>query len=483
MAASAPATPSHLRSIVVALALLATRPVGARTGPVLDGSWYGTVTTGAGRAAAVSASGTLGRSGASFVGTLTLDGGGVAGTFAVEAVVHGTRARMRGTFGVERLRWRGSWNRKHQAWRGPVVVRGGGRRLRGMLALSRDGTVAPQCGNDVFAARVMPGVMEPICAQCHVPGGMAQAAAFRVSRGDAAATAKSALGQVDQADPSHSRLLEKPRGDVPHGGGRQIAPGSAAEQALVAWIEVVTGPACRAGIPGGPPPDGSGAGLYATNCASCHGPDARGLDGRPDIHCHRAILDAVRNGRGPAGEMPAFSNLTDADVQKIQDFLGGLCPAATATGAELYASNCAACHGADATGTPGKPSVRCATRVFDAVRVGRGAAMPIVPGLSDAEVNRIQSHLGTLCDQHGRPGADLWAGNCGTCHGADAGGGRNGLGVRGPDIQCSGAGDYGEAVARGPDKMPAFPALSASDVSAMASYVRGSFCTGGGGGD
>jgi hypothetical protein len=34
-------------------------------------------------------------------------------------------------------------------------------------------------------------------------------------------------------------------------------------------------------------------------------------------------------------------------------------------------------------------------------------------------------------------------------------------------------------MAEGPDRMPTFPALSTSDVTAMASYVRGNFCTGG----
>jgi mono/diheme cytochrome c family protein len=178
--------------------------------------------------------------------------------------------------------------------------------------------------------------------------------------------------------------------------------------------------------------------------------------------------------------MPAFPNLTDSDIATIQAFLLDLCPTTAVTGEELWASNCASCHGADAGGTTAAPSVRCATRVANAVRVGRGTKMPSFPSLADGDIALLESYLDGVCTATGRTGADLWAGNCGTCHGAQAQGGRNGLGVRGPDVACTGAGDFREAVREGEGGMPTFPALSTSDVDAISAFVHGAYCSGGG---
>jgi mono/diheme cytochrome c family protein len=223
----------------------------------------------------------------------------------------------------------------------------------------------------------------------------------------------------------------------------------------------------------------TGAELYASNCGSCHGSDARGVDGRPNIRCNRSIHDVVRAGRtGPAGTMPAFPAMSEADVALVQGYLEGLCPPGTASGEDLYAGNCATCHGAEAGGAGDAPGIRCATRVVDAVQIGRGARMPSFPALVGVDIGSVDGFLAGLCVRYGRTGADLWAGNCSTCHGATANGGRNGLGVRGPEIQCTGAGDYREKVQQGEDGMPAFPALGPGDVDAIVSFVHGSYCPG-----
>jgi mono/diheme cytochrome c family protein len=349
--------------------------------------------------------------------------------------------------------------------------------MRGRLTLTPDEGSPLACGAEYFAAEPMPRVFAPICAQCHVAGGLAQGTRLRVTAGDPVATARTAIGLVDPSDPTHSLLLLKPRGDVPHGGGRRITPGSAEELALQQWIGLVTAPDCQQ--PGGGGGGGPTGDPYVDNCAACHGPDARGLAGRPDIHCNRSIHDVVRNGRtGPAGTMPAFPALSEADIATIQQLLLGLCPPGTASGEELYAGNCATCHGGDAGGVGDAPSVRCATRVADALEIGRGTRMSSFPTFVGADLTSLTGYLAELCLQHGRTPADLWAGNCSSCHGATAGGGRNGLGVRGPNVRCTGANDYREKVAQGDDDMPSFPALDPSDVDAIAAFVHGSFCSG-----
>jgi mono/diheme cytochrome c family protein len=244
-------------------------------------------------------------------------------------------------------------------------------------------------------------VMEANCARCHVPAGLAAAARLRVTPGDAAATEASALMQVDAADPAASRILLKPLGQLAHGGGAQIAPGGAEQRALETWVSLVVQPSCGGGGGGGDHPT-DGAGLWGAFCASCHGVDARGTDVYPDVHCSKQILDPVRSGRsGAAGDMPSFPELTDAEVALVQGFLESLCPLDAASGAELYAGNCASCHGTDAAG------------------------------------------------------------------------GRNGSGVAGPDIRCKGAGDVREKVREGDGDMPAFPELSDGAIARIADFVDG----------
>jgi mono/diheme cytochrome c family protein len=466
----------------IAFAIMATAAL-ARPTASLDGTWTGTVDMGVGQPAGT-VSGALTQSGGAVTGSLTIDATAASGVFAVAGKLRGMHVVLGSRRGARRLRWKGRYDRKMQSWRGPMLERGAGGKVRAMLVLAPDRSGGPTCGNDYFASDVMPTVIEPICSRCHVPGGMAQAAAFKVTPGNAKATARSAAAQVEPGDPTHSKLVEKPRGDLPHGGGTRILPGSTEEQTLLHWIALVTAPGCDVRGGGGGGGGGTGADLYAENCASCHGPDARGLAGRPDIHCNRDISDAVRKGRiappaGPDGDMPAFTNLTGADVAKIQSFLDGLCPVAGVTGAELFASNCATCHGTDATGTGAAPSVRCATRTLDAMRIGRGAAMPSFAAISDPEIALVDAFLSDLCDQSGRPPADLFAGNCSTCHGATAAGGKSGLGVEGPDIRCTEAGDYTEKVRFGGDGMPSFPALGTSDVTAIVDFVRATLCAGG----
>ncbi len=453
---------------LLAAALVSAMAHAAAGGPDLGGSWQGLLSVRRGprrTGETLTVTGTLTQSGPRVSGTISLDA--MSGSFAVKGRARGNVVQLHGLLGDTRLRWRARFDGTRSAWRGPLVVRGTNLRTQGRLDLQRqsDGST-PICGNDYFAAEVMPNVLEPICAGCHVAGGAAATSAFRVTRGDAVATVRSAIRQVDTTTPAQSKLLLKPHGELGHGGGQQAAPGSAAELILVHWIDLVTAPGCSSG--------GGGTGdLYADNCASCHGADARGVQGRPDIHCSRKIHDVVRDGRrGATEDMPAFPNLSDPDIAKIQDFLNGLCPATSVTGADLFAGNCASCHGSDAGGSTTAPGVRCATRTTEAVRDGRGAAMPAFAEFSDAEVVLLETYLGNLCTQNGRNGADLWAGNCAACHGGDGRGAVNYAGLHSPDVHCSRS--ISDPVKQGEDpKMPAFPTLSDADIAKMQQFLGG----------
>ena len=114
----------------------------------------------------------------------------------------------------------------------------------------------------------------------------------------------------------------------------------------------------------------NGSRLYERHCAACHGVEGTGgvgvplalpafLAGAPDDYLEKTI----RHGR-PGRVMPAFSQLSDAEVQAIVAHIRGWHPEAPGPMAEripgdirrgkvLFAQHCASCHGADGTGGHG----------------------------------------------------------------------------------------------------------------------------------
>lgn len=116
-------------------------------------------------------------------------------------------------------------------------------------------------------------------------------------------------------------------------------------------------------------PDGSA--LYAANCAACHGDKGGGGVGVPlslpsflesidDNFLHQTI----RHGR-PGRVMPAFAALSDAQVEAIIRFIrqwsdkpapvypAGAVKGDAVHGKSLFATYCAACHGAEGEGGKG----------------------------------------------------------------------------------------------------------------------------------
>ncbi|MEW6648294.1 MAG: c-type cytochrome [Pseudomonadota bacterium] len=108
-----------------------------------------------------------------------------------------------------------------------------------------------------------------------------------------------------------------------------------------------------------------GAELYAQNCAVCHGADGRGGVGVPlalpsflPSVSDDYLIATIRHGR-PGRVMPAFSQLSDAEVRAIVAHLRSWMPAGStvvklatgpvkgdaARGKTLFAERCAACHG------------------------------------------------------------------------------------------------------------------------------------------
>jgi cytochrome c oxidase cbb3-type subunit 3 len=137
--------------------------------------------------------------------------------------------------------------------------------------------------------------------------------------------------------------------------------------------------------------------LFLNSCAQCHGSDAGGSKGFPNLTdgdwlyggSPENIKTTLINGRN--GVMPAYGHLETAQIVDLANYvrsLSGL-PAdevKVARGAELFKSNCVACHGADGKGniTLGAPNLTDKTWLYggseativETLTKGRMAMMP-----------------------------------------------------------------------------------------------------------
>jgi Protein of unknown function (DUF1549) len=192
---------------------------------------------------------------------LTQLGVGVSGTLAIESsdpsaggvyyvsgLVKGSKLTLTGgnQYGMQ-LKWKGKGG---NALSGTASVRGPGKKMKGKLVLTRrvvpgPGSGPETCDNDFFTGQVMGRVLNPICSNCHTQGGTASTANFRVTSTDPLATQASVGQNIDTAAPASSRILMKPLGTLPHGGGVQLVSGSPEFQILEQWVnQVAAGQQC-----------------------------------------------------------------------------------------------------------------------------------------------------------------------------------------------------------------------------------------------
>jgi cytochrome c oxidase cbb3-type subunit 3 len=156
----------------------------------------------------------------------------------------------------------------------------------------------------------------------------------------------------------------------------------------------------------------TGRTLFADNCAACHGAEAKGNTGFPNLTTTswlwggspEAIAETIRIGINSdhpetrASQMPSFGRdqvLSRQDIEAVVAYvrsLSGLttadktAPQAIEKGKAVFAANCASCHGPDAKGNPdaGVPNLTDAwwiygsdaDTVFATVWGGRQGHMP-----------------------------------------------------------------------------------------------------------
>ena len=159
-----------------------------------------------------------------------------------------------------------------------------------------------------------------------------------------------------------------------------------------------------------------GASAFAVNCSQCHGQGAAGAPGYPNLNdddwlwggslaeIRDTIAFGVRSGHDSAREnaMPGFVSeeiLKPIEVERVTDYVLSLSgadhdPVRAAAGAEVFAENCADCHGADGRGDTslGGPNLADAIWLYDgdrktvaiSIAAGRGGVMPAWEGRLNA---------------------------------------------------------------------------------------------------
>ncbi|MEV4808977.1 cytochrome bc1 complex diheme cytochrome c subunit [Micromonospora avicenniae] len=175
-----------------------------------------------------------------------------------------------------------------------------------------------------------------------------------------------------------------------------------------------------------------GAELYRQHCASCHGEQGQGSQRGPSlVGVGPASVDfQVGTGRmpipdempQPRRDEPVFSaDEIAALVDHVASFGGGgpqvprVVPGDLPAGREIFAANCAPCHGATGAGaalTDGRDAPplyeATAVQIAEAVRVGPGL-MPVFPSqvLTDQQVDDLTTYVRRLqserLDRGGNP--------------------------------------------------------------------------------
>jgi len=153
-----------------------------------------------------------------------------------------------------------------------------------------------------------------------------------------------------------------------------------------------------------------GHNVFVNNCAVCHGSDARGAKGYPDLTDNdwlyggsdEQVLATITGGRG--GVMPPLgAALGDDGVEQVANYVlslsGGKADPALAAAGKARFVICAACHGAEGKGNPivGAPNLTDNIWLYGgslddikaSIRNGRSGKMPAWGELLGADRVRL----------------------------------------------------------------------------------------------
>jgi cytochrome c oxidase cbb3-type subunit 3 len=163
----------------------------------------------------------------------------------------------------------------------------------------------------------------------------------------------------------------------------------------------------------------AGRNLFVNNCAQCHGSDARGARGFPNLTDDEWLyggkpeeIEASIKG-GHTGVMPGFgAGLPEETRNLLADYVQHLAgrevdPARVEQGRPLFTANCSACHGVNGEGNQllGAPKLANEiwlhgsgrSTIFDVITNGRMNQMPAQePILGEARVHVLAAYIYSL---------------------------------------------------------------------------------------
>lgn len=276
-------------------------------------------------------------------------------------------------------------------------------------------------------------------------------------------------------------------------------------------------------------PTGQGGGPYPPLARN---PDVNQVDSA-------RLIEAVLNGRtGPitvngtqyGGNMPSWRNdLSDAEIAAVLTYVrsawGNGAPAVSAdqvaaarlpealSGAAIFATKCSACHQSSGQGTDtfpplaGNPVVTAAdpSTMLRVIVNGRSGplevngktfngTMPTWNGqLTDADIAAVATYVRSAWGNNASPvteqavvaagppvsiqvGASIFAHNCAACHGANGTGGIGPALAGNPHVNIADPTRMLTTIMQGQNVMPSWRGqLSASDIAAVATYIRSSW--------
>ncbi|OHV77879.1 cytochrome-c oxidase, cbb3-type subunit III [Ensifer sp. LCM 4579] len=172
----------------------------------------------------------------------------------------------------------------------------------------------------------------------------------------------------------------------------------------------------------------AGASAFKVNCAQCHGSGAAGGKGFPNLNdddwlwgggaeaLYQTIAHGIRfagDGETRVSEMPSFADmLTQDELRQTAAYVVSLTAtpsdaALVEPGKQLFADNCASCHGADATGSRefGAPNLADAIwlkgsgeqAIIDQMKAPRHGVMPAwLPRIGDTTVKQLAVFVHSL---------------------------------------------------------------------------------------
>lgn len=156
---------------------------------------------------------------------------------------------------------------------------------------------------------------------------------------------------------------------------------------------------------------GIGERLFLNNCAQCHGSDARGGKGFPNLTDADwlyggqvdLILASIKEGRN--GQMPSMLSAVGGEdnARAVAQYVLSLSgrendPLKAQLGRDIFANNCAACHGAQGTGN----QILGAPNLSDRIWLHGGTEKAIVQTIREGRRGMMPAHEKLLTEQQVR---------------------------------------------------------------------------------